>query len=476
MYAIRMGSGLLFALIVFPYVARMLGPTNLGKVQFVESIVVYFLLFINLGIPSYGKREIAFVRENNYKRSKLVLELLIIQVITTIVVSIWFFLSINYIPYLKEYKMIFYIFSINIILNFLGVEWFYMGIENQEYITKRKVTFQFLSSIFIFFMIKERNDYLKYTGILVFSLMGSNILNFRKLFEYVSFNRGMFKDIKIRKHINSVMVLFTTALATSIFSNLDSVMVRTFIDEKALGYYSVANKVGRMPLLITTAIFPVIYPRLCNLLNKKEHDKYYRLANQSLDFSLLIAIPSTIGMFVLAPEIVLLLAGNEFSEAITVFRTFAFLITAMAFAVFTGNNLVINLREKVFMKGQGIASVTNVLFNCICIPILGATGAALGTILAEVVAVIYRLNKGKDLFKNFSIIDINKFKILISGMVMGLAVYTLKLTLSFKLYLQLVILIPFGGLIYLINLIVLKERSVYDHIKSRVKKASNINN
>ena len=317
-------------------------------------------------------------------------------------------------------------------------------------------------------LIKDRNDYLIYVGILIFSLMGSNILNFKKIFQYVSFDKEMLKKIRLKKHFNPILILFTTSLATTIFSNFDSVMVRTLVDERTLGYYSIANKLGRMPLMITTAVFTVFYPRLCNLINKKKYKEYYKLGNQGLDLSLIIAIPSTIGMFILAPDIIQLLAGSEFLEAISVFRIFSFLIPVMAFAFFSGQNLIANNQEKVFMKGQVIASVANIIFNFIFIPIFKASGAAVGTILAECIAISYRLISGREVFKNFSLIDKNKMKILFASIIMGVVIYLLSINLQSQLLLKLLILISIGIIIYTLNLIILKEKNMQDFIKKIV--------
>lgn len=470
MYSFRIISGVLFTLIVFPYVARILGPRSLGKIQFVESIVAYFLLFINLGIPSYGKREIAFIRDSKEKRSQLVLEILVILLITTFVVSILFFLSINYINSLKEYKVLLYLFSITIIFNFMSVEWFYMGVENQEYITKRSLIFKVLSSIAIFFFIKEREDYLIYSGILIFSLMGSNIFNFKKLFEYVDFNKNKIKSIDLKKHFKPILVLFTTSLATTVFTNLDSLMIKFFIDDTALGYYSLASKIGRMPLMVTTAIFTVLYPRLCNLINKKNYINYIKLGNKGLEMSLMIAIPSTIGMLILAPEIIEFMAGKEFLKAVNIFRAFSLLIVVMSMAVFTGQNLIANCYEKIYMKGQVIASITNVIFNFIFIPIFGVIGAAFGTILAESVAISYRMVFGKEIFKEFDLINKNKMKIVISGILMGICIYFIKTLLNIMLFEKLIILISTGVILYLSLLFLFKEKNTLEILGGKYEK------
>ena len=47
-------SSFIFPLITFPYVSRILLPEGTGKVSFATSVVTYFNMFAQLGIPTYG--------------------------------------------------------------------------------------------------------------------------------------------------------------------------------------------------------------------------------------------------------------------------------------------------------------------------------------------------------------------------------------------------------------------------------------
>ena len=64
MNALLTMSSFIFPLITFPYISRILLPTGMGKVNFATSIINYFLLFSQLGIPTYGIRACARVRDN----------------------------------------------------------------------------------------------------------------------------------------------------------------------------------------------------------------------------------------------------------------------------------------------------------------------------------------------------------------------------------------------------------------------------
>lgn len=77
-------SSFIFPLITFPYVSRVLGPAPNGKIAFVASIIGYFSLIAAMGIPTYGVRKIAEVRDNQEKLNKTLTELIIINTFFTL--------------------------------------------------------------------------------------------------------------------------------------------------------------------------------------------------------------------------------------------------------------------------------------------------------------------------------------------------------------------------------------------------------
>lgn len=93
MNAILTVAGIIFPLITFPYISRVLLVEGSGKVAFATSVVTYFTMFASLGIPTYGVRACAIVRDNKEKLSKTVQELLIISGGTTLLTYIVFGIS-----------------------------------------------------------------------------------------------------------------------------------------------------------------------------------------------------------------------------------------------------------------------------------------------------------------------------------------------------------------------------------------------
>ena len=72
-------SGFIFPLITFPYVSRILLPEGMGKVAMGTSVIAYFALLARLGIPMYGIRACAGVRDDKVQLSKTVHELFLIN-------------------------------------------------------------------------------------------------------------------------------------------------------------------------------------------------------------------------------------------------------------------------------------------------------------------------------------------------------------------------------------------------------------
>lgn len=474
MYSIRTLLNLVFGIIIFPYVARRLGPTGIGRVQYVEAITAYFLLFINLGILNYGKREIAFFRDNKAKLSKLVIELLYILATTTVLGIICYFILINKVESFKNEKIIFYIFSFQIIFNFLGVEWFYEGIENQTYITNRNIIFKIISGMLILLLVKGQEDINEYAVILVFALVGSNILNFIKLFQYI--DTKSIKKIKyngIKKHFKPLSVLFFSVLALSISYNLDSIMIEKFSSTEELGYYSFASKMGKVPTIFTGAVVTIFYPRLCNLIQNNKNEEYINLTKKALNIILLIALPCSIGMYFISDLIVKIFTGNEFINSIPIMKVFSVYIFVISIATFTGSiTLLANRMEKIFTISLVAGSFFNFLFNLIFIPKIGAFGAAIATLITESIAILIRLILGKKLFKRIGILEKNYLKILISALMIIPFVTLIKIKITNLLF-QLLSSITVGGIIYSIGLIVMKEKisiSIFKELKSKIVK------
>lgn len=459
----RMLLGMVFVLLTTPYVTRVLGTESLGKVEYINSVITYFLLFTALGIPNYGLREVARYREDKRKLSKIVFELGIILFITTTIGYMTLLLFL-YNTKLLELKNLVLIMSINLIFTNIGFEWFYQGIENQMYITIRYIIVRFICLILLFFLVKNYNDYLKYGFILVLINSGSNILNFINLRKYISFKEIKFKELEILKHIKPILIIFSASVAVSIYLQLDIVMIGN-IDKSAVALYNVPNKIIRLILTTVTTLGVVMLPRISNSYQKNDIENYKKYLNYSLNYILMISLPALCGTLLLSKNIILIMAGEKFLSSIKTMNILAIIIFIVGMAYFLGYQLLYPRGlERYYTYSVITAAIVNFIFNYIMIPKYLQNGAVMGTVIAESIGVIMMLYFSRNMLKEIEFFAIKRLKYFIASLIMGIVVYIITLQ-NLGNILTVIYSIIVGVIVYFFILFIMKEEYTQEGMK-----------
>ncbi|HFI0095332.1 TPA: oligosaccharide flippase family protein, partial [Streptococcus suis] len=122
---LRSVLNIIFPLITFPYVSRILGADNLGIYNFSSSFVSYFILIAGLGINTYAIREGAKYRDNREEISNFSSEVFSINMLSTLIAYILLITILLLFKNLQDYTICIIIFSIQIFFSTIGTEWIY---------------------------------------------------------------------------------------------------------------------------------------------------------------------------------------------------------------------------------------------------------------------------------------------------------------------------------------------------------------
>lgn len=382
--------GLIFPLITFPYASRVLGVEGIGKVNYANSIVSYFVLIAGLGITNYAIREGAKIREDRDRLNKFCTEMLIINIISTIIAYIGVFIIIN-IGIFDDYKSLILLFSLTILFNVIGVSWLFNIFEEFIYITIHTIAFQIISLICLFIFVRERSDFIAYAAVLVLSSVGANIYNLYYSRHFVHFFSG--GPYELKKHIKSIMIIFGMCLASSIYLSLDVTMLGYFSGDMEVGLYSAASKINSIVCNIISSVCVVFLPRLSYYQKQGEHKKFYELTDTVLNYILILAIPASVGLVILRHECIQFISGPEFLAAASTMMIKAPNIILSIVNGFIAVQLFMPLNmEKYSLYATIAGAIINAIFNIILIPEFGADGAAIATILAEGTVFIICIN------------------------------------------------------------------------------------
>jgi len=422
---IRAVSYALITIITMPYVNRILGPTNIGKIEYVNTIINYFILFSALGIPLYGIREIAKVRSDKKERDKITIELLIILVFTSAASYAILFGIIYQLTIFKNYQDLLFLMSFMIILSNVGAEWYFQGMEDQIYITIRYVLVRIISVILLFLMVKEPDDYLFYAFTIMITVCGSNIFNVFYLLKEIDFKQLAIKSINLKRHFKPILTIFVAAVSVNIYLQLDNFMISFISGDKFLGYYSVSNKLIRFVISFITILGVVLLPRLSNLYRAdKEQYNYY--LKKAFTFILLMSVPSTIFFLVLSESIITVFASVDFSASILTMRLLSPLCIIVGIAYFVGYMVLYTQNsENIYTKAVLISAIFSIAVNFFAITKFQHNGAAVVAVLSELFAISIMIYFAKNKLKELNLCDRNFGKIVISGILTLIAVLLL---------------------------------------------------
>ena len=151
-------SNIVFPVLVFPYIARMLGPQGLGNAHFALQFSKYFVTIASLGIPIYGMREVAKVKNKKDKLNKLVSELLLLNIITAIISTIVYAIVLYASGTLQQNADLFTIAALQVLLGFLAIDWLFAGLEDFKIITIRSLVIRIITVVFLLLFVKDESD------------------------------------------------------------------------------------------------------------------------------------------------------------------------------------------------------------------------------------------------------------------------------------------------------------------------------
>lgn len=121
-------ANILFPFLTSIYVSRILLPVGVGRVASAQNIASYFVTIAALGLPSYGVREFAKVREKEGERNKLFTELLLLNVISTSFAVIGYFILVFANGGFHGEWLLYAACGLAIFFNYLNIDWMYQGL------------------------------------------------------------------------------------------------------------------------------------------------------------------------------------------------------------------------------------------------------------------------------------------------------------------------------------------------------------
>ena len=466
--------------ITTPYLSRVLldvegTGSNIGIFSYTNSLVNFFIIFAALGTSAYGIREISKKRDNKKEYSKLFFEIELVSVITSFIsLLLWVVLSSLY----TEYRLYLFILSLNIFATCFDISWLYIGLEKFKYTISINSIFRIISLILIFVLIKSPSHLWIYFVISSGSMLFGNLSMW--LFLPKVIQREKLDLINIKYHFKNSLKYFIPTIATTIYTVLDKTLIGLLIPgtitpdsnikiaDVESGFYEQAYKIlSIVKTLSFMSINGVMYSRVCNLYENNEIEKINTYRDKTFHLTLNLSIGAMFGLIATASLFVPLYFGEGYDKTITLIMIMSVLIPIICISFTLGNIYYSPFgKRKQSSTYLIIGAIINLALNIPLIILLKSIGAAIASIVAElVISILYVLKSNK--FFSLKELFLVSWKKILSGGIMFALVYLIRFL--FETYLdssliisiiEIVTIVIAGVLSYELVLLLLKDKSI----------------
>jgi O-antigen/teichoic acid export membrane protein len=406
---------LLVSLSVGVLIARYLGPSDYGLMNYAMAFFALFGPFIGLGTKSILLREIVNGEINKNKLMGTVFTITFVSslIITFTAILVRFFINSE----IDLFLIIILLLGVSNLISSFNIitSHFESKIESKKVVKSRTIALIFSNLLKILFIFLN----LSLIWIIIALIFDSIVQVVTLIYFYFKDKESIFNwkfDFSLLKYLIflSWPLVFSAVFAT-IYLRIDQVMIGLMLSTEEVGFYSVAVKISEIGYFLPGAIAISLFPALMET-KKKSLDLYFKRLQKMFDYFTWLSILMIIPIFFLSNFVITFLYGVEYAPAGFVLSILIWTLLSQFVRYGVGNFLTTEELYKISLYTAILGAIINVIANIILIPIYGINGAAFATILSYFFVaypsnLIYK--KTRFLFwmqiKSFNLIRILKF-------------------------------------------------------------------
>lgn len=422
-------------LITSPILSRRLGAESLGIYSYSYAIAALFTLVAELGSYRYGMREISKARLSNKKLNQTYSDIYFTHAVNGVIVTIVYFLMIPF--FWGQHPLVYILQSLCIISNALDNSFLYVGVEEMKPLTIRDTCVKIATFVLIVAVIHKPNDLIAY---IVIVNVCSIVCKFVALIYARKFVHFVFPNLlNCLNHYKHMIILMVPAVSENLYQNVGKLLIGVFGTKTSVGYYELSTK-ATIPKNIVSTLGTVMCPNIARLFSEGKKEDAIRKFKRSLQISMVASYFAAFGIASVAPEFAPWFWGEGFDVCAPLMTGLAFTIPVWTVGEVIRNQYLLPTgKDNQYMSAFLIGVFANIVGCSILIPFVGAMGAVLSMIFAELIMSIvqtFYIRKEVSIFHSLSA----TFPYLIFASIMMLATrafsYIVSLPLTFKVLLE----------------------------------------
>lgn len=370
-------------LVTIPYLTRVLSVDSLGAYSYTYTVANYFTFFCLLGVNQYGSRECAKAAlRGRDSLSRTFWSILFLQLgcglVVLCVYACYLITTEGVIRFCTA------IWLLWVVAESFDVAWLFFGLEEFKITTIRNIAVKLVSVVCIFAFVNGDSDLWRYCAITSASMLISAVVLLPLVRKRVFWYRPGAREVLL--HLGPNLKLFAPIVAISCYMQLDKLMVGALAGMGELAFYDNSEKISTIPLAVIQALGVVMLPRMSTYVEKEDEAGVIRSISKAVLFSSMLGWGFCFGIIGISAQFVPWFFGLGYERCVELVCIMAPIIPIVAWSNVLGvQYLIPHERDGEYLVSVIAGAVVNVAVNIATIPQIGATGAAIATLLAEIV-------------------------------------------------------------------------------------------
>lgn len=371
---------ILLPLVTAPYLARVAGQEGVGLYSYAWSVSEIFVIIGMLGLSDYGVRAVAQAKDDADQLNRTVSEIFRMQLaVAGATLLVW--LGYVFFAAGQEQQIALHLtlMSVSCLVN---LDWCLMGLDQFKPIALRNTLVKLAAAGAVFLLVKSADDLWLYGLVWSAATVAGCLLCWPGVKRRVTFVPVTWRGAM--QHLKPCAVLLISVLAVRVYRTMDKVMVGALAGMAQNGLYENAEKIIYCLSGFISAIGTVLMPKAAHLLSQGQTEKIRRHMAVSMDVILCMTGAMAFGLAAVADRFAPLFYGEDFAYSGTLMIPLGFTLMMIGFANVVRTQWILpHGRDGMVVKCVTTGAAVNVLINALLIPRMGAMGAVIGTLAAE---------------------------------------------------------------------------------------------
>lgn len=307
---------MLLPFIALPYVIHTIGGERYGTIAFAQTVISYFVIFINFGMDVSAVKDVSVHRNDKECLNRVVSCVLLLKILFFLLAFFVLLIGIAFIPYLRSERLLYLFAFLSCFSEILFPIWFYQGIEKMKYLTLIRFISILFYTIAVFFFVRSKDDYVNVPLLQSLGCIISGAISFYVLFKIERVRLQLPHVRELKKCFVESIPFFMSRVSVVINNGMAKMVSGLFFSMELVGAFDIAQKIATSALIPMQMMNQAIYPHIAKTKSFSFVRKYLRI-------DVLLSFCSALLVIVLAPCAVSLFARNQYPEAVSLLRILA---------------------------------------------------------------------------------------------------------------------------------------------------------